>query len=599
MLRSRLYLGMFPVAGLLILVCLYSVYTYSELNDRLDLLQTHHYSAISEIERLQLATSQIERAILLKGDGEDELANRAYQRSKNVLGSWIEAGGRLGRAENENGLLIRLLRNLQSLGDAVVERGEEVNTEVLRSLVEQINDASMNAVSTQNELIKETNELFRRESRVHYYVVVSSIVTSVLLMGFVAYRLSRKILRPIDALAEAAKQLGGDKWELSDYRPSSRDEIGRLEEAFVEMATRISDYQRMMNNRLVRNRRRMEECFNNLPHPVVFLSANRKIAYANPSGEELLKSVDWEDDLLPQLNSRIETVFGTGEEVVEIDFEESVTVSIDAEVTHFLPIFVRVDSEEVDDIECGLLLQDVTRLRLSDELKSDLVATVSHEIKTPVTSATMAIHLLLEKNVGDLTEDQEDLLNTANSDLNRLKRLLNHLLEIARLESKATRLHVVLEKPIHVISTVMEAYIASAENKGIELVSSVEEGLSNVKIDLKAIEVGLSNYLSNAIKYSPAGSRVEFYAETARGRIRFGVRDEGPGLAESDLEKVFEKFYRSSAHRKMEGIGLGLSIVKDIAIAHGGNAGCELRDQGGCDFYIEIDAEAAEVRQGS
>ncbi|MDQ8185284.1 ATP-binding protein [Pelagicoccus sp. SDUM812002] len=582
MLRSKLYIGMFPVAGLLILVCLYSVYNHAKLSRELDRLQIERYGSISQVERVLLATSQLERAILLEADGEHELARSAYERSMPVFENWMESD----QVEED---LTPFLRNLMSMGTAVFEGKNGPRLKLLNPLVEQIEAAGFRSISDNNSIIKNTNDVLRGDSQTHFYVVVSAIVASVFLMGYVAFQLSQRILKPIDALTESAARIGDGQYDMAGYTPSSKDEIARLENAFVEMAGRIAEYQRLTDKQVARTRRRMEECFNNLPNPVVFLNTERDLAYQNPAALELLSHVSWDAALLPQLTDRIEKVFGTGEEIVETDFDETVSVKIGNETRFFLPIFVRVDSDAVDEIECGLVLQDITQLRLSDELKSDMVATVSHEIKTPVTSATMALHLVLEKSLGELTNDQEDMLQMAVDDLARLRRLLDHFLEIARLERKSPRLDSVVESPLRIISSVIDAFSMASQSKDIQLVSQVEETLPKVSVDLKAIEVGLSNYVSNAIKFSPAGSKVEVYACLVGSRVRFGVRDEGPGLSEEDREIVFEKFYRSRRHRKIDGVGLGLSIVKDIAIAHDGSVGCAPLSPRGCDFFLEID----------
>lgn len=574
---------MFPAAGLLILVCLYSIYNHAKLSRQLDTLQADGYGSISRVERALLASSQLERAILLEADGQSELALNVFERSIPVFEEWIDEFG--GDSE-----LTPLIRNLMAMGNAVFLKGQTARTDLLGPLVEQIETVGLSLITNQSSMIKSTNDVLRKGARTHFYVVVSAIIASVVLMGVVAYQLSQRILKPIDALAEAAVKIGDGNWDTSGYVPSSKDEIARLETAFVDMAQRIRAYQRLSDKQVALTRRRMEECFSNLPNPVIFLTAKRELAYSNPAAADLLSTVSWKDDLFPQLSDRIEKVFGTGEEIFETDFDETVSIKQDSATRYFLPIFVRVDSDAVDEIECGLVLQDITQLRLSDELKSDMVATVSHEIKTPVTSAIMALHLVLEKSLGDLTEDQEDMLQTASSDLARLRRLLDHFLEIARLERKSPRLESVVESPLRIVSLVVDAFSMAAQGKDVQLISHAGNTLPDVKVDLKAIEVALSNYLSNAIKYSPAGSRIEIYAKKVGDRIRFGVKDEGPGLREEDLENVFEKFFRSRRHREIDGVGLGLSIVKDIAIAHGGTVGCVPLQPRGCDFYLELDA---------
>ena len=591
MLRLRLYIGMLPVAGLLTLVCLFQFYEFKQLSNRLDDLQATHFSAISEYERISLATSQIERAIFLLEDKDTNLATIVYERSEPTLSEWLaKRPTPPSVAAHLQDELWLLVRNLNTLGKAAFSNRRSVpNLDMLIPLADRIQDVLRDLISKHNDAVELENADFRHETRKQFYVVVSAIIASVALMGFVAYSLSKRILAPIDALARSASQLADDDWD-TDFQPSSNDEIAKLEFAFLEMANRIRDYRQHTSRQMIRTRRRMEQCFNNLPHPVLFLNARRQIAYTNPAAALLVENPDWALSLLPALSSRIETVFGTGEEVLMTDFDETVSIHIDAEIVHYLPIFVRVDSDEIEDIECGIVLQDVTRLRLSDDLKSDLVATVSHEIKTPVTSATMALHLLLEKNLGALNEDQEAMINIANSDLNRLRRLLDHFLEIARLEGKSPRLARAPVEAQQLLTQIIEAFALAAQNREITIADAVEPGLPPLEIDFKAMEVALSNLVSNAIKYSPPGSRIEVYARRSPTGLRLGVIDEGPGIPQDEAEKVFDKFYRSPGHSKLDGVGLGLSIVKDIAIAHGGSASCQPRPSGGCDFSIELKA---------
>lgn len=589
MLRIRLYFGMLPVVVLLALACIYSIYHHATSGRRLDLLQAHYYEKISDLEALLYTTAQYERSLLLWDNEVGFGLERAEADFRGRLLDWTNA-------EDVTGKEIEMaLQELVSIGDRlIIERGDEDELKFSETIFELESLVDRERLRLRNELLVEQGH-FRERGRKHFIVMVGAILLSILLLGWLAYRLSIKILGPVDALADWAErwdEVGGK----GVYSPVGKDEIRRLEEAFVDMEKRIRAYQRIVSREMMRTRQRMQECFRNLPYPVMFFNPKSEVAYSNPAADRLIASENWRKELLPKLRPRVETVLGTGEEVFSREFEHVSSVKVNDEIVHYLPLFVRVDGEETEDIECGLILQDVTQLRLSDELKSDLVATVSHEIKTPVTGATMALHLVLEKSLGEINADQEDMLRTAVSDLNRLKRLLDHLLEIARLERSDPVLHFVSDSPIRIVDSLIEAYRLQAEGRGIRLVSHIEDPELEVKVDPKSIEVALSNYVTNALKHSPEGSTIEIYCERRLGKkVVFGVRDEGAGVPESEHELVFDKFYRSAKSRGLEGIGLGLSIVKEIAIAHGGSAGCSSREPAGSDFYIELDVAGTEA----
>ena len=199
----------------------------------------------------------------------------------------------------------------------------------------------------------------------------------------------------------------------------------------------------------------------------------------------------------------------------------------------------------------------------------------------------MALHLVLEKSLGDLNEDQEEMLQTARSDLDRLKRMLEHLLQIARIEHTETlsrsRISVVA-----ILERTLEARTMSADEKSIQLSIDVDKELPPVFADKDVLEVAVSNLLSNAIKYSPNGSVATLYAKPIDRKFRLGVLDEGPGLSEEDSRRVFDKFYRSPDMRRSGGVGLGLSLVKEIALAHNGTVGQCNRTTKGSNFWLEI-----------
>jgi len=566
---------------------MYSLYNYKVLNTRLEELQDKHYTAIAEIDKLLLATSQTERAISLYRSEQVELAETIRQRSQNVLNRWTQAPVPSDPTKPEKDLSLLVL-NLENFTTAVFDPEIAVSSHPLAKLLEQIEETAINAIVVRHDIISNINHKIRIRARIHFYVVLSGIIASVMLMALVAYLLSQRILAPIDALTEAASRLGDDDWD-TNYTPSRKDEIGKLETTFIETAKQIREYKRITNKKIVQTRLRMQICFNNLPYPIFFINAQRTIFYKNPTAADIIDKLEWNKALPPSLLPRVDSVFGTGEEMLPTNFEETVTFKVNNVEQHFLPIIVRIDSGNTNDIECALVLQEVTKLRLSDDLKSDLVATISHEIKTPVTSATMALHLLLEKSLGELNEDQEDMIQTAADDLKRLRRLLDHMLQIARLEKNSPQLNREIIQPSFIVQEALESHAHLARNKNLTLTAEVESSLPEVLVDPKLIGIALANFVSNALKYSNVDTNVSIYTSLNDNQhVVFGVRDQGPGIPNEDTEKVFEKFYRSSRTSMSDGIGFGLSISKDIVIAHEGTIGCANLSEGGTDFHFTL-----------
>jgi len=268
-------------------------------------------------------------------------------------------------------------------------------------------------------------------------------------------------------------------------------------------------------------------------------------------------------------------------------FDEAVLVSSADGALALLPRASPVLGEGGGVLGATVVLQDVTRLRRFDELKNDLVATVAHEFRTPLTSLRMAIHLCVEGAVGPVTEQQLDLLTAARQDCERLQRIVDDLLDLARIRAGLLELSPV---PLEVASLLEEALAGVrtlAEQAGVKLSARAEPGSESLVADKERLELALQNLLSNAVRHSTAGGEVTLLAAPADGAIRFSVQDKGEGVAPEHQPRLFDRFFRVPGG-KGGSAGLGLSIVKDVAEAHGGTVGVESTPGQGSTFWLSV-----------
>jgi signal transduction histidine kinase len=235
-----------------------------------------------------------------------------------------------------------------------------------------------------------------------------------------------------------------------------------------------------------------------------------------------------------------------------------------------------------------MVLQDVTQLRQQDEIKRGMISTVSHQLKTPLTSIRMAIHLLLEEKVGHLTEKQVELLLAAREDSDRLHNILNNLLDISRIESGKAKMELRLLSPNSLQMEALEPFWRAAHDQGVTLNVEVPGDLPEVWADPTRIYYVFGNLLSNALKYTPAGGRVTVSAGAEKNEVRFSISDSGRGIPVQYLPRIFEQFFRVPNQEKESGAGLGLAIVKEIIEAHGGTVGVESQEGTGSTFSFTL-----------
>jgi signal transduction histidine kinase len=261
----------------------------------------------------------------------------------------------------------------------------------------------------------------------------------------------------------------------------------------------------------------------------------------------------------------------------------------------YLPHAIPVMGEVNNVIGVTLVLADVTRLRRVTELEIEPIAVVSHELKTPLTSLRMALHMLFDERLGALNPRQIELLSAARDDSERLSQIIESLLNISRMEAGGAEPVLKPCSPQALVTQAVGAFATSCRSQGVELITQVGDDVPDVLADpIKIVHV-FSNLLSNALKFSVSGGSITLSAEPDGDFVRFAVQDQGPGIPKEQLPRVFEKFFRADSTGKSEGAGLGLAIAKDIVEAHGGRIWVESNRGQGAVFSFTLRASSSQA----
>jgi signal transduction histidine kinase len=234
-----------------------------------------------------------------------------------------------------------------------------------------------------------------------------------------------------------------------------------------------------------------------------------------------------------------------------------------------------------------------------DRLKSEFVAVVSHETRTPLTSVKGALELLFDERYFQNNEQQVKLLTIAHANAERMLLLINDILDFSKLESASLPMTIERQRLEPVVRQAAHNLRMLIEERRIQLELELPADLPDTLIDAHRIAQVLTNLLSNAIKFSPAGGRIEVAVRPYGKALRVEVRDHGEGIASKDVPKLFRKFQQidSGATRKVGGTGLGLVICKGIVEQHGGQVGVESEPGVGSTFWFTIPAAEAQVSE--
>lgn len=575
MLRNRILLGVAPLIILLMLIGGYAVWLFVQLGGAVNTTLHENYVSIAAMRDLKDAALRIE--VILAGPEQNRaaLANQIAVCQRNV-----EAELKIITEPGEREAAAVLTREAAAFLSAAGAPGARVDSTRLFNAASAIEGINEKAMTQKDHRARETA---RKSTRVMLLVIAAALPLEL----FFAWRLGGTVLRPIQRLTDSAIELG--EGNLDQVLPvSRRDELGQLADAFNKMAGKLRLYRQTTADELVHARQATEVVFAALLDPIIIFSADGEIAYQNPAAERLRKKLAGTDTPLPIVPLAMKVMRGEGDYLPE-SFEQSICVRVDDREKFLLP---RVIGLQDGGSGAVVILNDVTRFRLLDDVKTNLVATVSHELKTPLTSIRMAVYLLLEERIGALNPKQTELLIASRDDAERLLDLINNLLDLARLESGASVSERRLDRPEELLRRAVQEAQGFLSLANVTLTAQVEPGLPPLAVAGDQLGHVFSNLISNASKHSPAGEEITVAARAVDGgqAVRFSVTDRGPGVPAAERERVFEKFYRLPGEPR-EGAGLGLAICREIVRAHDGQIGVIPGPDGrGSEFFFVLPA---------
>jgi PAS domain S-box-containing protein len=390
-----------------------------------------------------------------------------------------------------------------------------------------------------------------------------------------AFLLANGIMRPVRELtATAAKIAGGDL--TAKARITSRDEIGILAAEFNRMAERIQQLRRSDLGRLIAAQQTTEAAIDSLFEPVLVTDGEGRITRLNRAAETLfgertkvigrpIAEVTHDQRIAMAVSESLRSKRSVAAESVAA----AIPISIDGTEQSF-----RLRTTPMRDADGRLLgavalLEDITRLREIDRLKSEFVNTAAHYLQTPLLNLQTGLHCLITDAAGEMTDKQKDILYACREDGERLERLMRDLTDLSRIESGEATPRLAPVRIEDVIQRAVESFRLDAEAKDQSLKTDIAPELPLLNVDAEQIERVLDNLLSNAIRNTPRGGEIEIKASRREDYVSVSVADTGRGIPPEYLPRLFNRFL-SVPGAQSGGTGLGLAISKRLIEAHGG-----------------------------
>ena len=598
MLRTRLFLNLVPFVVILLAVGIYAIALFSRLADSVDLVVVKNYQAVVLAQKMEVSAGKMHTGIMVFVQNRQKEMREMFEENHrefvtslttqmtNVL-SAIERSSTDKVVQNHE--LLQLVTP-QILESTNLETRTKLYTEQFRPALYQIFENLQTLKEVNHSAILQTKAAAGRSVQEVTRLMILGMLIAMVLASYACYQLGRAILTPIQDLTRASQLLG--QADLKNPVPvHSADELGQLAKAFNAMAAQLHQYRQNTSDRIIRLHRTMETALASFPDPIFVLDKDGGIDLKNASANALIYELGAELSLPAKLQELANRVVQEDQDYLPNSFDAVVHLTVKGTEKFYLPRVVRMHGDGDELVGVALVLYDVTRFRLLDDAKSNLVATVSHELKTPLTGIRMALHLLTESLSG-LNAMQKDLVMTARNDTERLLRILNDLLDLTKLEGGKPGLQLELSEPGALVDDAVTQFRDVVRAKGLEIRGETMEPLAMVKVDRQRLTHVFSNLINNAIKYSPPGGTILVRAAAEEGgAVHFSVVDEGPGVADQHKHRLFDRFYRVPGQTKA-GAGLGLSIAREIVLTHGGRIGVRDAPDRGSEFFFALPAEA-------
>src|SRR5574338_167708 len=462
------------------------------------------------------------------------------------------------------------------------------------SAIRELNKINMDAIFKKNIIASKTAD------SVTFYMAIAAAVSTLIMLLFIFYFPSY-ITSPLTELTKKIEEISNKKYDQRIEIKSS-DELSTLALAFNKMAVKLKEYETQHIDELLLEKRRMETLLVNLQDATVLLDSNLRINHVNRKFCELIgKSVT---ELLGKKINEIEK----GNEVLtfiqSLDFRKEdvsltgkskpVEIIVNDQKEYYQVLLLDIHrgiraETSGEPSEYILLIQNVTAYEERDLAKTNLLATISHELKTPISSINLSIKLLEDARIGVLNEEQKRLTQALKLHSSRILNLVNEVLDFAQAETGHIKPVIKTYNVSEIIDLGTIATYMLLNEKEIHLDVIIPDNLPKVKCDLEKTVWVVVNILSNAARYSPQNGKIIIDVSNENNFVVISIKDEGPGISKEYQKAIFERYVKSES-LSVKGTGLGLAIAKEFVEVQGGIIGVQSSPGEGSNFYFTIPA---------
>jgi signal transduction histidine kinase/HAMP domain-containing protein len=406
------------------------------------------------------------------------------------------------------------------------------------------------------------------------------------------------ISKPLNALLEGIREISQKNYNKRLHFEQN-DEFAEVANAFNQMATRLNDWENSNLATVISEKRRIETIIDQMQDAIIGINEKQEILFMNDAARKTLNITD--DKII-------------GKNADQLVKSNDLFRSILKDETTIKPFKIVLNGHEsffqlqrsdilvpdIDKFKGALqlasrsagkvyILKNITEFKERDEAKTNFIATISHELKTPIASIKMSLKLLNDERVGTLNNEQDQLVSHIKDDNDRLLKITSELLELSQVETGNIQLNFVPVNPMQIVDYAVTSIQFQAQQKQVQLEVVKDDNLPDVQADIEKTAWVLVNFLSNALRYSAEKSKIIIQVTQRKDLVEFSVKDFGKGIDETYQKRLFDRYFQVPTDgQNKSGSGLGLAISKDFINAQGGTIGVQSEIGAGSRFYFTL-----------
>jgi NtrC-family two-component system sensor histidine kinase KinB len=438
------------------------------------------------------------------------------------------------------------------------EKGDSLVETQIRSGVQHVLTLNMAAIEHKNQKAADTAN--------KALTYISFLAAIVFLVGFTfSFNFPAVLTNPINALTEGIKEISRKNYQHRIHL-DRKDEFGQMAQSFNDMAERLEYFENSNLNKIIFEKTRAEAVIKSLKEASIGIDKNDTILFANDQALQLLglQAKELVSKSVAEVSKRNDLFRFLIEEKGNIPFK----IVLDNRENYFTKEVMEISEDNLSSRV--MVLRNITSFKELDVAKTNFIATISHELKTPLASSDFSLKLLEDERTGKLSTEQIELLHNLKQDNQRMLRILSELLNMSQVESGKIQLDVSETDPVPIAEAAINSVRTQAKEKNVMITSNFQKDLGSIKADAEKTTWVLNNFLTNAIKYAPEKSNIEITLKKEQHQIQFIVSDQGSGIPEEYVSRIFDRFFKVPGS-KPGGTGLGLAISKEFIEAQGGH----------------------------